>query len=103
MSAHGQRVPTVTHAAEYVLPNDEAEQDRLDLQYHSIRIVLDDKHFLSPLEKPQSILDVGTGTGIWAMDVGERRRRACRPKLTSQAMPTPAPRVRHAAHPPHVR
>jgi len=23
--------------------------------------------FLSPLENPQEVLDVGTGTGIWAM------------------------------------
>jgi len=27
----------------------------------------DNKLFLSPLENPLKVLDVGTGTGIWAM------------------------------------
>ena len=27
----------------------------------------DDKLFCAPLKDPQNVLDVGTGTGIWAM------------------------------------
>jgi ubiquinone/menaquinone biosynthesis C-methylase UbiE len=27
----------------------------------------DNKLFLAPVENPQKVLDVGTGTGIWAM------------------------------------
>ncbi|KAI9817912.1 MAG: hypothetical protein M1832_004532 [Thelocarpon impressellum] len=67
---HGRRYHAY-QSGKYVLPNDEAEQDRLDLQYHSIRIVLDDKLFLAPVKNPQAILDVGTGTGIWAIDTGD--------------------------------
>ncbi|KAL0632849.1 hypothetical protein Q9L58_008278 [Maublancomyces gigas] len=35
--------------------------------------MMDDKLHLAPIDSnPQNILDIGTGTGIWAMDVGER-------------------------------
>jgi ubiquinone/menaquinone biosynthesis C-methylase UbiE len=30
-------------------------------------LALDNKLFLAPLERPAKVLDVGTGTGIWAM------------------------------------
>jgi len=33
------------------------------MQYASIKLLLDDKSFIAPLTNPQSILDVGTGTG----------------------------------------
>ncbi|KAJ9628452.1 hypothetical protein H2203_002350 [Taxawa tesnikishii (nom. ined.)] len=55
----------------YVMPNDEREQERMDIHYHSVRLVLDSKHFVAPISDPGSILDVGTGTGIWAMDVAD--------------------------------
>jgi len=55
----------------YVMPNDEREQERMDIHYHSVRLVLGNRHFIAPVEDPTSILDVGTGTGIWAMDVAD--------------------------------
>jgi ubiquinone/menaquinone biosynthesis C-methylase UbiE len=33
--------------------------------------MLKDELHLAPLENPQRILDLGTGTGIWAMDMAE--------------------------------
>ncbi|KAF9773096.1 hypothetical protein IL306_009139 [Fusarium sp. DS 682] len=33
---------------QYVMPNDEQEQDRLDLQHHLFLVTLDDKIYLSP-------------------------------------------------------
>ena len=42
----------------------------MNIQYHAIRVLLHDKPFLVPLAKPKHVLDVGTGTGIWAIDVG---------------------------------
>lgn len=30
-------------------------------------LAFDNKLYLAPLENPQKVLDVGTGTGIWAM------------------------------------
>jgi SAM-dependent methyltransferase len=55
----------------YLLPNDEREQERMDMHYHSLRLALKNRHWIAPIEDPKSILDVGTGTGIWAMDVAD--------------------------------
>ncbi|TDZ36934.1 Secondary metabolism regulator LAE1 [Colletotrichum spinosum] len=57
----------------YNIPNDEAEMDRLDLAHTLMTSVIGGKHYLAPLEqdKIHRILDVGTGTGIWAMEMGD--------------------------------
>ncbi|KAK1753760.1 S-adenosyl-L-methionine-dependent methyltransferase [Echria macrotheca] len=52
----------------YWLPNDELEQERLDLQHVIFTIRLDGKLGLAPVESPQSVLDLGTGTGTWAIE-----------------------------------
>ncbi|EXJ87354.1 hypothetical protein A1O3_04313 [Capronia epimyces CBS 606.96] len=59
------------NAGKYVIPNDEGEKERMDVHYHSLRLTFDNKHFFAPITDPTSILDVGTGTGIWAMDVAD--------------------------------
>jgi ubiquinone/menaquinone biosynthesis C-methylase UbiE len=56
----------------YLLPNDEREQDRLDLKHHVFKLLLGGALIRAPIPKnPQRILDVGTGTGIWAMDIAD--------------------------------
>ncbi|KAL9055906.1 MAG: hypothetical protein Q9206_002956 [Seirophora lacunosa] len=55
----------------YVMPNDEAELDRLDVTHQKLRILLDDKLLLCPIRDPKRVLDVGTGTGIWAIEYGD--------------------------------
>ncbi|KAH8673344.1 S-adenosyl-L-methionine-dependent methyltransferase [Xylariales sp. PMI_506] len=55
----------------YLLPNDAAEQDRLDFQHAAFRILLLDKLFLAPITNPMHVLDVATGTGIWAVQFAE--------------------------------
>ena len=56
----------------YGLPTDEDEMDRLDLQHHKYKLVIGNKHFLAPIgPTPQRILDLATGTGIWALDVAD--------------------------------
>lgn len=56
----------------YILPNDELEQDRLDLRHHVFRLMLDGELFRAPISNaPGRVLDVGTGTGIWAMDFAD--------------------------------
>lgn len=55
------------------MPNDEHEQDRLDMQHLIYRLALDSKLFLAPIpqEKLLDVLDVGCGTGMWAIDVAD--------------------------------
>ncbi|KAK3171323.1 hypothetical protein OEA41_003407 [Lepraria neglecta] len=36
-----------------------------------MRITLGNKLFLAPIDKPKRILDIGTGTGIWAIEMGD--------------------------------
>jgi SAM-dependent methyltransferase len=55
----------------YLLPNDETEQERLDMLHHVFLIALDGRLFISPLRDPQRIFDVGTVTGLWAIDVAD--------------------------------
>lgn len=56
----------------YVMPNDDSESDRLDLTHQMLKIVLGNKIALAPIgEKPSRILDIGTGTGIWAVEMAD--------------------------------
>lgn len=50
------------------------EQDRLDVQHAGMTLLLDGNLAVAPLEKePENVLDVATGTGIWALEYGEAR------------------------------
>ncbi|KDN66356.1 putative methyltransferase domain-containing protein [Colletotrichum sublineola] len=58
----------------YAFPNDEREQERLDIVNHLWMLTLDGAPCLCPKNKPHSVkrvLDLGTGTGIWAMDFAD--------------------------------
>jgi hypothetical protein len=44
-------------------PNDEKAQDQQDLSHHLWTLALKGKFHLSPIEEPDKILDIGTGTG----------------------------------------
>ncbi|GAB1194338.1 hypothetical protein APSETT444_003582 [Aspergillus pseudonomiae] len=53
-------------------PNDEEEQDRMDLAHHIYRLLLGGALYLAPIKNDvQRVLDLGTGTGIWAIDFAE--------------------------------
>ncbi|KAH8746365.1 S-adenosyl-L-methionine-dependent methyltransferase [Hyaloscypha finlandica] len=57
----------------YFMPNDEVEQDRLYLQHHLFQLTFGGGMFTAPIDrkKVHRILDAGTGTGIWAIDMGD--------------------------------
>lgn len=54
----------------YLLAKDESEQNRLDFQHFLLRYAL---HGLwaAPIDQPGSVLDVGTGTGRWALEMAQ--------------------------------
>ncbi|KAL8635247.1 MAG: hypothetical protein Q9228_007241, partial [Teloschistes exilis] len=58
---HGRRYHAYQEGR-YALPNDEDEQNRMDLQYHAMRLAFDDKPFFAPVAKLERVLDAGTGT-----------------------------------------
>jgi trans-aconitate methyltransferase len=58
-------------AGQYFAPNDEREQERLDLLHHVQSMVLGGALFKAPVVNPQRILDIGTGTGIWAIQAAD--------------------------------
>ncbi|KAI9740853.1 MAG: hypothetical protein M1818_004458 [Claussenomyces sp. TS43310] len=55
----------------YAMPNDEAEQDREDMKHAMSVNLCGGRLHLAPLDNPQNIIDLGTGTGIWAIDMGD--------------------------------
>ncbi|KFY48756.1 hypothetical protein V495_01056 [Pseudogymnoascus sp. VKM F-4514 (FW-929)] len=56
----------------YPIPNDDVEQNREDMKHAMLMELTDGKLFYAPVgEYPQKILDIGTGTGIWAIEVGD--------------------------------
>lgn len=55
------------HEGKYFMPNDIPEQERLELQ-HSISVRLFGGLSLAPIDRPNRVLDIGTGTGIWAIE-----------------------------------
>lgn len=51
------------------IPNDEAEQSREDMLHAMMLEATDGRLFYAPLgDNPQRIIDLGTGTGAWAME-----------------------------------
>ncbi|KIV96833.1 hypothetical protein PV10_00650 [Exophiala mesophila] len=55
----------------YALPNDDQEQERLDMLHHIFGLVIGGALHKSPISSPHNVLDIGTGTGIWALDFAD--------------------------------
>ncbi|EFX02944.1 hypothetical protein CMQ_2873 [Grosmannia clavigera kw1407] len=69
---HGRRYHHFKNGR-YPLPDDDEEQKREDMKHAMMLELTDGKLFHAPVgDNPQQILDIGTGTGIWAIDVGDR-------------------------------
>lgn len=58
----------------YLFPNDQIEIERLDNQHEILKIVQGGRSYLAPWTRaspPRKVLDVATGTGRWAIEVGD--------------------------------
>ncbi|PGH12816.1 hypothetical protein AJ79_04040 [Helicocarpus griseus UAMH5409] len=57
---------------QYFIPEDEREQERLDMQHEIFLRMMNRKLYHAPLSRNiQNVLDLGTGTGIWAIDFAD--------------------------------
>ncbi|KAK3360485.1 S-adenosyl-L-methionine-dependent methyltransferase [Lasiosphaeria hispida] len=67
-----------TTDAQYWATNDRAQAESLNINHHCFTLALAGKLFLAPLNKKtcKTALDIGTGTGIWAIDFAEEFRQA---------------------------
>ncbi|KAL7818341.1 S-adenosyl-L-methionine-dependent methyltransferase [Trichoderma gracile] len=69
---NGRRYHRYRHGR-YPIPNDEAEQNREDMLHTMMLEATDGKLFYAPIgDYPQKILDLGTGTGLWAIEMGDK-------------------------------
>jgi len=69
---HGRRYHSYQSGA-YNFPNDEKEQDRLDMIHHVYYRLMGDRLFLAPIKPDDGlrVLDLGAGTGLWAIQLGD--------------------------------
>ncbi|OMP82058.1 Phosphoethanolamine N-methyltransferase 3 [Diplodia seriata] len=68
---HGRRYHKFREGA-YWGPNDDIQNEQLDIGHHMYKLVLDDRLLLAPVgDDVKKALDVGCGTGIWAIEFAE--------------------------------
>ncbi len=59
----------------YHFPNDAPENERVEEQYEILKMVMDGRLHLSPFSRahpPRKVLDIATGTGSWAIEMGDK-------------------------------
>ncbi|TQV93396.1 hypothetical protein V2A60_010191 [Cordyceps javanica] len=72
MYENGRRYHRFREGA-YNFPNDDVEQEREDMKHAMVKLLCGQKLFFAPIgDNPQQILDIGTGTGIWVIEMGDQ-------------------------------
>ncbi|KAJ7191882.1 S-adenosyl-L-methionine-dependent methyltransferase [Mycena pura] len=68
---HAARKYQAYPGSQYALPTDDLEQERLILQHQTLKKLFGNRILLAPvkLEKNDKVLDIGTGPGLWIMDL----------------------------------
>ncbi|KAL2115787.1 hypothetical protein VTJ04DRAFT_10042 [Mycothermus thermophilus] len=62
-------------AGSYHFPNDRPENERMEQQYELLKLVMDGRLHFAPFSRtnpPRKVLDIATGTGTWAIEMGDR-------------------------------
>ncbi|KAM5358849.1 hypothetical protein ACJZ2D_014947 [Fusarium nematophilum] len=69
---HGRRYHANNQGRFYLWPNDDKQNETLELLHHADTLALNGKLHLAPIkDNIQSVLDIGTGTGIWAIEFAD--------------------------------
>ncbi|KAK3396441.1 S-adenosyl-L-methionine-dependent methyltransferase [Sordaria brevicollis] len=55
----------------YNFPNDDVEQQREDMKHAMVKMLCGRLYYAPIGNHPQEILDIGTGTGIWCIEMGD--------------------------------
>ncbi|EFX03261.1 methyltransferase type 12 [Grosmannia clavigera kw1407] len=70
---HGRTFNSDKFTSQYFIPNDDQQQTSIDITHQYLTLLLDGAFFLAPIPQTvKRILDIGTGTGIWAIDVADQ-------------------------------
>lgn len=76
----------------------QAEQDRLDFQHACFLIMTGGVLALAPVSAPRNVLDIGTGTGIWAIEFGSYTPLSSSHRCVNKAAYTPAAEQNPTSH-----
>ncbi|KAK2480280.1 hypothetical protein H9L39_09654 [Fusarium oxysporum f. sp. albedinis] len=70
---HGRTYHREIGKAQYWASNDERQSETLDMNHHCLTLGLGGKLYLAPIDKDKitKAIDIGTGTGIWALDFAD--------------------------------
>ncbi|RSL41968.1 hypothetical protein CEP53_012453 [Fusarium sp. AF-6] len=70
---HGRTYHSERGNAQYWTPNDEHHNESMDINHHLLSLSLSGKLHLAPLKDDiKKVVDIGTGTGIWAIDFADQ-------------------------------
>lgn len=69
---HGRTYHSLQGTADHWTPNDDAHLESMDCVHHCLTLLLENKLYLAPIaDGPIKVLDIGCGTGIWAIDFAD--------------------------------
>ncbi|KAF4981729.1 hypothetical protein FZEAL_2531 [Fusarium zealandicum] len=73
----GRSYHSARHESEYFVPTDEQALENFDIMHHFLTLLLNGKLYLAPIKDDiAKVLDVGTGTGVWAIDYADEHPNA---------------------------